>query len=380
MSRVYADYNAGAPLRPAARERMLAALDAGGNASSVHGDGRRAKAFIEQAREDLGQALCARAQDIVFTSGATEALHLALAGAKAAGAGPALILSALEHDALAEGADALWPGAQTAPALAGGVIDFGALRALVRAAGASPLVALQLANNETGALQPVKAAAALVHEAGGYLLVDAAQAFGKIAVDGADLGADYLVVSSHKIGGPPGAGALVLGCNAPFTPPHRGGGQEQGRRPGTENAPAIAGFGAAAIAAISDLEAADARVRQQRDHFEAGLRARFADVTIFAEDSERLGNTSLFAVPGLRAEAALIALDLEGVSLSSGAACSSGKVRASRVLKAMGVAPDLAACALRASFGWATSFADVERALAALSHVSTRARHREYAA
>lgn len=376
---IYADYNAGAPIRPEALDAVTRALEIGGNASSVHRAGRRAKAIMETAREEIGAALCARAQDVVFTSGATEALHLALAGAKAAGVGPTLIVSALEHDALAEGVATLWPDALVAPALKSGVVDFGALRAMVRDAGEKPLVALQLANNETGAVQPVKEAATLVHEAGGYLLVDAAQAFGKMPVDAADIGADYLVVSSHKIGGPPGAGALVLGCGAPFVAPRRGGGQEQGRRPGTENMPAIAGFGAAAKAAVRDLEREPLFLLGMRNTFEDGLRARFRDAVIFAEDSPRLSNTSLFALPGLRAEAALIALDLENVALSSGAACSSGKVRESRVLKAMGVPAELSSCALRASFGWASKPSDVETVLSALSHVSTRARFRESA-
>ncbi len=373
----YADYNAGAPMRAEALAAMTRAAETGGNPSSVHSYGRRAKALMETAREDIASAVCARPQDIVFTSGATEALHLALAGAKAAGVGPTLIVSALEHDALAEGVATLWPDAVTAPALKSGVVDFGALRALLRDAGGKPLVALQLANNETGAIQPVKEAAALVHEAGGYVLVDAAQAFGKIAVDAAQIGADYLVVSGHKIGGAPGIGALALGCGAPFTGPRRGGGQEQGRRPGTENVPAIAAFAAAARLASADLAREGARLSGMRNSFEDGLRARFRDVVIFADEVERLPNTSLFALPGLRAEVALIALDLAGVALSSGSACSSGKVRTSRVLGAMGVAPDMAACALRVSFGWASKPSEVEAILAALSDVSVRARHRE---
>ena len=374
---VYADYNAGAPTRPEAIAAMNRALEMGGNASSVHGFGRRAKAIMESAREDIGRAICARPADIVFTSGATEALHLALAGARAAGAGPDLILSALEHDALAEGAAMIWPDAKIAPALKSGIVDFGALRSLVRAVSGKPLLALQIANNETGAIQPVQAAANLIHEAGGYLLVDAAQGLGKTPLDAAAIGADYLVLSSHKVGGPPGAGALVLGCDAPFVAPRRGGGQEQGRRPGTENVSAIAGFAAACVAATDNLDAEAGRLALLRGHFETELRARFADVAIFAQEADRLTNTGLFAIPCLRAEAALIALDLEGVALSSGAACSSGKVRPSRVLQAMGVAPELARCALRVSFGWASSFADVEHVLSALSQVSTRARYRE---
>jgi cysteine desulfurase len=205
------------------------------------------------------------------------------------------------------------------------------------------------------------------------VLVDAAQAFGKMAIDFADLGADYLVVSSHKVGGPPGAGAWVLGCEAPFAAPRRGGGQEYGRRPGTENAPAIAGFAAAARAAVAALPLERARLERLQRQCEDRLRTRFPDVVIFAQSAPRLANTTLFALPALRAESALIGLDLEGAALSSGAACASGKVRASRVLGAMGVGPHLSACALRASFGWASTPEDVEGVLEALDRVAARA-------
>lgn len=369
---IFCDHNAGAPVRPEAFETLVRALAAAGNPSSTHGFGRRAKAAMETAREQVAAAIGASAQNVVFTSGATEALHLAVSAARRAGV-QALIVSALEHDALAEGAAALWPGHVVAPATANGLVDLDALESLlVDRRGA--LVALMLANNETGAIQPVRQAARLVREAGGLLLVDAAQALGRIGVDMAELDASYLVLSSHKAGGPPGVGALALAPGAPFASPRLGGGQELGRRPGTENVPAIAGFGAAVAAATRDLAHEAPRLSELRDAFEAGLKTRFPDAAIFAAAAPRLPNTSLFALPGLPAETALIALDLAGVAVSSGAACSSGKVRPSRVLSAMGVDAALARCALRVSFGWSSKSEDVPRLLDALTRAAARVR------
>ncbi|NDC58434.1 MAG: aminotransferase class V-fold PLP-dependent enzyme, partial [Alphaproteobacteria bacterium] len=274
---------------------------------------------------------------------------------------------AIEHDAVAE-AVREWPDALLAPVDRNGVIDLEALEALL-ADGPPALVALMLANNETGAIQPVAAAARLVHAAQGVLLVDAAQALGRIEIDMIRLGADALAVSSVKAGGPPGAGALVLTPGFPFAPPRAGGGQERGARPGTENVPAISGFGAACAAAVADLGAQAHAVRALRDRFEAGLARIAPDAVIFAQDVARLPNTTLAAFPGRRAEAALISLDLAGVAASSGAACSSGKVRASRVLAAMGVPAALSQCALRFSFGWASTDADIDAALSALARI-----------
>jgi cysteine desulfurase len=362
--RIYCDYNAGAPVRPQAIAAMLDALNEGGNASSVHASGRRAMARLESARDDVADALGARARDVIFTSGATEALHLALDGARRAESRLRLIVGAVEHDSVAEAAN-LQPESEIAPVDANGRLDLSTLEAML-AQGAPALVALMLANNETGAIQPVAEAARLVHAARGVLLVDAAQALGRIPVDVITLGADALAVSSGKVGGPPGAGALVLTPGFPFTPPRAGGGQERGYRPGTENAPAIAGFAAAARAATRDLGGEAARLAALRDRFEAGLARVAPGALVFAAAAQRLPNTSLIAIPGRSAETMLIALDLAGIAASSGAACSSGKVRASRVLTAMGVAPDLARAALRFSFGWASTENDVDAALAAL--------------
>jgi cysteine desulfurase len=363
---VYADYNAGAPLRPEARAAMLAALDAGGNPSSVYSAGRRARRAIEDAREQLAAAIGARAENVVFASGATEAIHLVIDSAMAT-PGAALIVAACEHDAVFEHAR------RHAPPIAGltpdGLVDFDALEALLAIQSGPKLLAVQLANNETGVIQPVARVAALARQHGAMLLVDAAQALGRMDVNLQALDATYLVVSSHKIGGPQGAGALVLAPGAPFLTTRAGGGQERGRRPGTENAPAIAGFGAAAARAVSDLSEESQRLARLRDRFEAALPA---DATVFGAAAPRLANTSNFALPGLSAETAVIAMDIEGVCVSSGAACSSGKVRASRVLGAMGAAFDLARCALRVSFGWASGDDDVGAVLAALSTVRAR--------
>ena len=362
---VYCDYNAGAPVRAEAAVAMSRALAAGGNPSSVHGSGRRARALTEDAREKLAVMLGASAENVVLTSGATEALHLALTSAGAA----SVIVSAAEHDAVFEHATRALKTQHVAPLDANGVVDLEALSALLADAPKPALVAVQLANNETGVIQPIARVAALCREHGALLLVDAAQAFGRIAVNIADLDASYLVVSSHKLGGPPGAGALVLAPGAPFATARFGGGQERGRRPGTENMPAVAGFAVAAEWALCDLDADAKRLAAMRDRFEAGLPR---DAVIFGADAPRLPNTSNFALPGLSAETAVIAMDLEGVAISSGAACSSGKVRSSRVLAAMGVAPELARGALRVSFGHESKESDVDEALHALAKIGAR--------
>jgi len=380
---LYCDYNAGAPVRAEAAVAMARALAAGGNPSSVHGAGRRMRAMIEDAREKLAAALEANAENVVFTSGATEALHLALdvfvghylqtvegqlrAADAPAHPEPSIIVAECEHDALFE--QGRRRSMMRAPLRADGLVDLDVLQRVIEAAPKPALVALQFANNETGVIQPVGQVAALCRQHGAMLLVDAAQAFGRIPVSLADLDATYLVVSSHKLGGPPGAGALVLAPGAPFMATRFGGGQERGRRPGTENGPAIVGFAVAAEWALRDMAAEAARMTALRDRFERGLPS---DAMVFGAAAPRLPNTSNFALPGLSAETAVIAMDLEGVAISSGAACSSGKVKSSRVLAAMGVAPELAKAALRVSFGHESKETDVEEALSALNKVAAR--------
>jgi len=362
---LYCDYNAGAPIRAEAAVAMSRALSLGGNASSVHGVGRRMRAMIEDAREKIAAAVEASAENVVFTSGATEALHLALTSAGAA----SFIISAVEHDAVFEHAGKALKAQSVAPVNAQGVIDLSALAAMLQEAPKPAFVAVQIANNETGVVQPIEKVAALCREHGALLLVDAAQAFGRLPVSIADLDATYLVVSSHKLGGPPGAGALILAPGAPFVATRFGGGQERGRRPGTENGPALVGFAVAVEWALRDREAEAARVATLRDRFEAGLPV---DAVVFGAGAPRLPNTSNFALLGLNAETAVIAMDLEGVAISSGAACSSGRVRTSRVLAAMGVAPELAKGALRVSFGHESKAPDVDEVLHALNKIAAR--------
>jgi len=360
MHRAYCDYNAGAPLRPEAAQAMARAMSISANPSSVHSFGRAARKLMEDAREQVAASVGAQAQNVVFTSGATEALHLALDAAR--GEARSFIYSAVEHDALAEHAPHAWPGAHIAPVKRNGAIDLDALAELLAAAPRPALVAVMFANNETGVIQPIAEVARLVREAGALLLVDAAQAIGRIPVNIATLDATYLVLSSHKAGGPQGAGALILAAGAPFRTTHGGGGQERGRRPGTENVAAIAGFGAALSIESEDGHVASLRVRFERE----------AEVEIVARNAPRLPNTTLFIMPHIRAETAVIAFDLAGVAVSAGAACSSGKVRKSRVLEAMDVPPTWQTNAVRASFGWNSTDSDVDALLAALSKIKAR--------
>lgn len=370
----YLDHNATSPLRAEAREAAGPAFAIGGNASSIHANGRAARALIEEARERIAALARAPVQNVVFTSGGTEANALALwsAVAGAADAGDRitrLFVSAVEHESVLSNAAALsgrMAGLrlETIPVSADGIADMEMLRAALRDGKGRALVALMAANNETGVVQPVDEAAVLVRETGALLFVDAVQAAGKIAIPKAD----YVTLSAHKIGGPQGTGALILKPDVPFAPLVLGGGQEQGRRAGTENLPGIAGFGAAAEQARRDGNLSPAL----RDRFETKLKELVPGAIFFGAKSRRLPNTSYFALPGVAAETALMALDLDGVMLSSGAACSSGRVKPSHVLAAMGVTEGTARCALRASFGWNSTEADVEEALASLSNLLAR--------
>jgi cysteine desulfurase len=353
--RAYLDYNATAPLRDEAREAMVAALREAGNPSSIHAEGRAARALIEQARRDVAALAGASPKDVVFTAGGTEAANLALAP----GALRRLIMCATEHVCVLQGHRFAPDAVAVAPVRADGRIDLGALAALLD--GPPAMVALQAANNETGVLQPVAEAAELVHARGGLLVCDAAQVAGRLLLAEAVRGADVALLSAHKFGGPKGAGAWIAlrpGLS-PEAPLLRGGGQERGRRAGTENVAAIAGFGAAARAVLPGLEAEGARMAGLREAMAARVLALAPDAVVFGAEAPRLPNTLAFAVPGFTASALLMRLDLEGVAVSSGSACSSGKVSASHVLAAMGVPAELAAGALRVSFGWASSEADV---------------------
>ena len=362
-NRVYLDWNATAPLRPQARAATVAALDVLGNPSSVHGEGRAARHLVEQARRQVAAVVGAEPENVVFTSGGTEANVLALTPLSADGV---LLVSAIEHPSVLAGGRFEPARVRQIAVTPDGLIDLAALAAALRTAASPVLVSVMAANNETGVLQPVSEVAALVHEAGGMLHIDAVQAAGRIPLDINALGADLMTVSSHKLGGPKGAGALIRTSRAPMVEPLlRGGGQERGARAGTENVAAIAGFGAAVVAARDGLAAEAARMAALHARLERGLRAISPTATIFGEASARLPNTTLFAVPGLKAETAVIAFDLEGVAVSSGAACSSGKVAASHVLAAMGVPAALARGAVRISLGPTTAESEIDRFLEA---------------
>jgi cysteine desulfurase len=381
LNSVYLDYNATAPVRPEAIAAMTRVMGRVGNPSSTHAAGRAARAEMEAAREAVAALVGAPPANLVFTSGGTEASNLAIASAVAAGA-KRLIVSAIEHDCIHATAQASDAAVEIWPVSADGVADLAWLDARLAAwdaADGAPFVALMLANNETGVIQPLAEAAQIVRAAGGWLHVDAVQAAGKIAIDMGALGADTLAVSAHKIGGPQGAGALAFGPRATLFRRQHGGGQERGRRGGTENLPGIAGFGAAASAALRDLpHYADQAA--WRDAAIERLRAA-APIKVFGANAPRLANTLCFAAPGGSSETLVMALDLDGVMVSAGSACSSGKVKASPVLAAMGET-DLAGAALRVSGGWASTETDWVRFTEAWlsSHARLQSRQRVSAA
>ena len=365
--RIYLDWNATAPLRPEAREAMAAAWDLSGNPSSVHAEGRHARRLVEDARAAVARAVGALPRNVVFTSGGTEANALALTpGLRRDSTPPVerLLVSAIEHASVLVGGRFPTEAIGRIGVTSAGLLDLDRLRATLQS-DPPALVSVMLANNETGAVQPVAEAAEIVHAAGGLLHVDAIQAFGKIPFDIKGLNADLITVSGHKIGGPKGAGAVVLAEGVRgLEPLLRGGGQELGRRAGTENVADIAGFGAAVRAAIGSLENDAIRIENLRNRLEKGLR-QTPGAIVFSGDVPRLPNTTLFTVPGMRAETAVIGFDLEGIAVSSGSACSSGKVQPSHVLKAMGFGPKIAQGAVRLSLGWSTSPADIDRCLEA---------------
>ncbi|WP_407174100.1 cysteine desulfurase family protein [Bradyrhizobium sp. STM 3562] len=371
--RVYLDWNATTPLRPEAVEAMAAAWRLPGNPSSVHAEGRQARRLVEDARAAVAEAGGAVPRNVVFTSSGTEANALALSPGLHRGTGaPAqrLLVSAVEHASVLAGGRFSADATAKITVTRDGVVDLDHLRRLL-VEGPPALVSIMAANNETGALQPVREVAEIVHAAGSLLHVDAIQAFGKISFNISSIGADLATLSAHKIGGPKGVGALVLAEGVSgLEPLLRGGGQELGRRAGTENVAGIAGFGAAVRAAMAAREAESARVQDLRNRLERGLR-QSEGLAVFSEDVPRLPNTTLFTAPGLKAETAVIGFDLAGVAVSSGSACSSGKVQPSHVLQAMGIAEQFAQGAVRLSLGWSTSEADIDRCLEAWRKLSS---------
>ena len=365
-SRVYLDWNATTPLRPEAKAAMAHAWEISGNPSSVHAEGREARRLVEEARAAVAASVGADAANVVFTSGGTEANSLALTPGLRRGKGERadrLVVSAIEHASVLSGGRFAPETIRTIGVTRDGIVDLARLR--IQLEGPPALVSIMLANNETGAIQPIAKAAEMVHAAGGLLHIDAIQALGKIPFDLASTGADLISLSAHKIGGPKGVGALVLaeGVEGP-APLLRGGGQEKGRRAGTEDVAGITGFGAAAKAVLSTREVNAGREKVLRERLENRLK-RTPGAVIFAEGAERLPNTVLFAIPELRAETAVIGFDLAGIAVSSGSACSSGKVQPSHVVEAMGFGTELARGAVRLSLGWSTTPADIESALEA---------------
>jgi cysteine desulfurase len=377
VNRAYLDHNATSRLRPAARAAMTAAIEAGGNPSSVHAEGRAARARIETARAQIAHALGASPACVTFTSGATEANSLALSPAIETGGQPrtfdVLLISAVDHPSVQSGGRFAAGQIETVSVNGDGVVDLDALEATLNAhrkAGRRVLVSVMAANNETGILQPLAGVALVAHETGAFLHSDTVQIAGKLPFDLEASGADLISISSHKIGGPQGVGALIVRNEDIRVPPMlRGGGQEGGRRSGTENVPAIAGFGAAIDEAQSNLVRETGRQRRLREMTERGIREVAPETVILAERAERLPNTVCFSVAGLPAETAVIAFDLDGVSLSAGAACASGKVGASGTLKAMGVSPEIAKGAMRLSIGWDTNESDISHFLEAWKRV-----------
>jgi cysteine desulfurase len=382
----YCDHNATSPLRPSSRDAMLRALAVAGNPSSVHAHGRAARQIVEEARESVARLAGAKAGEVIFTSGATEANALALWGAVEGAIDQSetdkalritrLFVSAIEHSSALKTAQAVADRVagvrvETLPVTADGNLDTEALRVALREGKGRALVAVMAANNETGVIQPVAEISRLCREAGALLLVDAVTAAGKLDLD-AGL-CDYLTLSAHKLGGPQGVGALIARQDAPLAPQLTGGGQQKGLRAGTENLSGIAGFGAAADAVLADAGERQ-RVQAVRDHFEAALSHAMPETVVFGAGAPRLGNTSNIAVPGLSSANLVIALDLDGVMVSSGSSCSSGKIAPSHVLSAMGASSDLAQHSIRVSFGWDSVVGDADAVIASLLKLRQRVR------
>ncbi len=353
----YLDHNAGTPVRAGVVAAVAEALARTGNPSSVHRYGRLARRVIEDSRERVAALVDAPAHGVIFTGSGTEADNLALRGA-----GRPCLATAVEHDAVLQAVPDLVQLAVDGD----GVVDLDELQARLTALGRPAVVSVMFANNETGVIQPIAEVVRVAHEHGAWVHCDAIQAAGKVPVSMRRLGVDLLSLSAHKLGGPPGIGALVIADGVALSPMIRGGGQERGRRAGTENLPAIAGFGVAAEIAKAALTEAEG-LTALRDELEAGLKNVCPEMAIFGSRVARLPNTSCIAMPGVSSETQVMAFDLAGLAVSAGAACSSGKVRASHVLRAMGVPVEIAATAIRVSLGWTNRADDVRRFVAAWS-------------
>jgi cysteine desulfurase len=365
--RTYLDYNASAPLRAEARAAMLAAMDGLGNPSSVHAEGRAVRAAVERAREEVARLVNAKPSEVVFTSGATEANNWVMAGGW-----DEICVSAIEHDSVLAPARASGARLAVLPVSITGVADVEAAKAILARAGKRSkrvLASLMLANNETGVIEPVAEVAACARELGAAMHVDAVQGPGRINVDFAALGVDAMVLSAHKLGGPTGVGALIMRDGMALQPLIKGGGQERRRRGGTENVAGIAGFGAAAAAVLRETEAVS-RMGRLTAMLEDGVLRITPEAVIIGRAAPRVANTSCIALPGKPAETLVIKLDLEGIAVSAGAACFSGKVGVSHVLEAMGLSPEICRAAVRVSLGPQTSESDIAAFLAAWKKIA----------
>ncbi|KWT70495.1 Cysteine desulfurase [Hyphomicrobium sulfonivorans] len=364
--RTYLDYNASAPLRPAAREAVLAALDAPGNASSVHAEGRRARTIIEGAREQVAALVGATPSEVVFTSGATEANNCVMAAGWAA-----ICVADIEHDSVLAPARASGAEIIKLPVSTDGVVGLAAAReALAEAVSRHQdarrvLLSVMMANNETGVIQPVAKAGNMARDLGIQFHVDAVQGVGRLPFQFSDIGADTLTISAHKLGGPRGVGALIVGDGNNLPALVRGGGQERRRRGGTENVAGIAGFGAAAAEVQRECERSSERLQVLRDMLEAGVMRETPAAVIIGRNVARIANTSCIAMPGKPSETLVIRMDLDGIAISSGAACTSGKIGENTVLAAMGLDASITGSAVRVSLGAGTTDDDVTAFLAA---------------
>ena len=360
-TRHYLDYNATTPVRAEVVEAVARAMALTGNSSSVHAEGRAARAIVEEGREKLRALVNAPVNGVILTGGGTEAIHYALNGTVKSGSVKRIFVSAIEHAAVLSNASETSVPVEIIPATQAGVVDTDWLRARLADYDAvregAFLVCVMLANNETGIIQPVREASDIAHENGGLLFADAAQAVGKIPVNFVMSGADLMAVTAHKFGGPIGVGALIAGPNLPLHPVMRGGGHEQNRRAGTHNVPAIAGLGVACELASSSIEKAP-QIARLRDMMQQA--AQKAGARIWGGDMQRLPGTLSLSAPGFPAQTQLMTMDLAGIAISSGSACSSGKTKPSHVLLAMGVDEALAACAIRVSVGWNSTDEDAQ--------------------
>lgn len=351
---IYLDHNATTPLRPRARasmeDAMDMAMDSCGNPSSVHRFGRLARRVVDDARDAVAALIGAKHADVIFTSGGTEANVASLAGTGRS----RVLVSAVEHVSVMEAV----PDAEVIPVDQHGIVDLAALEAMLADGGSNAVVSVMYANNETGVLQPIERISELARRQGALVHCDAVQGVGKRPISIQELDVDYFTFSAHKIGGPMGIGAIVRKNDAPLAPMVRGGGQERKHRGGTENVVGIAGFGGAAEASRWPCERLTA-LRPMRDRLESDIAN--TGVVVFGQDVERLSNTTCLALPGADSEKLVMALDLAGIAVSAGSACSSGKVEPSHVLAAMGVAPELAGAAIRVSLGWNSRPDDVDR-------------------